>query len=357
MEKSSERAGWKCHAFSLSEPNRACLACSKPSSVVCPECKSCFCSDACQKIVRPTCCRNKNIQLLSQYLIEHVPHALALEACLTETHNFDEIRRVGLGCFRLANGMVQFGVILNGDVVRDFSRSMTPPDVDASGCGLAFPLIGLVCANKDMISGEMLAMLDALNSRKVPGKKLCYMAVLEPLQMEPRYHDQSLQSHMRNGLIDSVYWVRMIDTLEKPLHEHYKTADDAWSGETKGDAPGSSHELLILVIGDEMMILQAYFGHYTFKQWAKFNEPLRLGIDKRPINPMWKRQVLERPRFRGPLKGDERFELAKALDSLTINGNARYYADITGIQHTNEGIARKFQLKYVCLRLDGIRFN
>jgi hypothetical protein len=101
------------------------------------------------------------------------------------------------------------------------------------------------------------------------------------------------------------------------------------------------------------MIVQAYFGHYTFRQWANFDAPLQLGVEKEPIMEGWRRPILRNPCFRGVLKGNEANALAKALDSLTTKGNhIKTYANITGIQHDTASIANQYQLTYCRLNLN-----
>lgn len=106
------------------------------------------------------------------------------------------------------------------------------------------------------------------------------------------------------------------------------------------------------------MLFQAYYGYYSYRQWSDFEQPLTRRIDKSPKVPSWERQVKADPKFRRVLQSDgARAELAQTINSLSKKGkHIAAYADLTGITHNKQSIAKVFRVVHFRLDLNQLLF-
>lgn len=121
----------------------------------------------------------------------------------------------------------------------------------------------------------------------------------------------------------------------------------AWTT-TTARPPTSDHTLAILFANNECVLLQSYYGHYTFESWLAFDQPLMRSTSLPPASSAsWLRAIVPRPHYRKRLVGEaECMELAKSLDSLMDNDTCHLgvYAHLTGILHDKESIARSYKM-------------
>jgi hypothetical protein len=110
------------------------------------------------------------------------------------------------------------------------------------------------------------------------------------------------------------------------LRRHFQLNEDSNKFESVWDQvtdekPHSTHYLLIIQKGQQVVLLQSYFGHYTYLQWCNFNQPLAQIPTPPSTDPTWFREIIPHPKNRGILNLDDIKVLAQDLNKLTFPGD------------------------------------
>ncbi len=128
-------------------------------------------------------------------------------------------------------------------------------------------------------------------------------------------------------------------------------SDKFWEIMTSTKLP-SQHSLAIVILNKEAFIIQAYFGHYTFKEWLNFDNDLKYHSSPDDIKA-WRHSLNPKPKFRGKLTKDKLLDLTNSLISLTKeNNHIQTFSDITGIINTKETIEKSYFIGYLRIDLD-----
>jgi len=214
-----------------------------------------------------------------------------------------------------------------------------------SGCKLSRFMFGLLCMSENGFSGDVMGFLVLLTYSFPPQMRV---VGIQAHHGGFSHYENPISQFIRR---DCAFWVDLVDTRAKPLSRNYVSEDEAWDTESSRE-PTSSHSFLLLIVSDRAMILQGYYGHYSYGQWRDFSVPLERGVERAPKNPAWLRNIVPAPRFRGLLSWQQTTELALGIDSLSEEGNhIATFANITGISHDEASIAPFYLVRFCRLDL------
>ncbi len=226
-----------------------------------------------------------------------------------------------------------------------------------SGCSSVTALLALLCCNNTMIKGEYLIMIYLIycNLHKSIVRSGCFD--MSPIHT---YHNMFYYCPTRDLIINETFvnnfaYIFSLTPTNRDLGKIGLDNDNYFTWEFQTSKPiKSDHTLMIVYINGKGMIVQSYYGHYKYSGWSAFkNELTQMPIDQYPIMKGWHRQIQKSPKYRGFLTKDQMKYLLHDIRKLTLeNNHIGTYADITGIIHTDETIAKKYYVLAARLNLD-----
>ena len=224
-------------------------------------------------------------------------------------------------------------------------------------------MIALLCMSRkrDAIHPEMLAMI-AFLCRLFTGA-----LVQEPFNgfyMPPSNTIRNGKFGMtRMSHTNADFLIKKCEECVYLFHIHHKESstplidqlDEMWkeTTSTMTRTKSSNHYLLLIRKRDSAIIIQSFFGHYTFKQWCAFDQPL-MQIKTPPVeDENFFCPIDPNPRFRGILDLPKLNEFFYALHILTLSGvdHSKHYAHITGISLSSEMLSDSYKILYTRLDL------
>ncbi len=118
---------------------------------------------------------------------------------------------------------------------------------------------------------------------------------------------------------------------------------------------GANHYFLLVRKKEISMIIQCFFGHYTFREWCLFDKPL-VQIPTPPPHDQ-KSPIEPHPKYRGIMDTLKLTELFAAITSLTHQGDHRQaYLDITGVSLPLDSFPPNFDIRYSTMSYNHILY-
>src|SRR3990167_2016627 len=114
------------------------------------------------------------------------------------------------------------------------------------------------------------------------------------------------------------------------------------------------HSFVVFQNNDEFRIVQGFYGHYTYKQFAADTEELEsfIPICPKPTLKNWHGQVCPKPKYRGTFGREIMIELLQDLELLngphnkdSPKGHHDVYAEITAVMLRKEQMPNDFIIK------------
>lgn len=233
-----------------------------------------------------------------------------------------------------------------------------------SGCDAAISILYILCMNRgtQTVHPEMaaqLCFLDIIMHSKPPTikKPIVYSSLYSKftyneqgkyygrMALSNRFHHPILLQQRQTGVV--VFNIRdeRDSGLERTWEEQIATTT-------------TNHYFLLVVTPDASVIVQSFFGHYTYREWLDFEKPL-MQIKTPPAPRECFSPIEPYPEFRGKFDHGKRMKLLKALESLTIPGrnHRKTYARITGVQLKSEMMKESYTIRYFCLHPNQINFR
>jgi len=113
------------------------------------------------------------------------------------------------------------------------------------------------------------------------------------------------------------------------------------------------HFFIVFQENNEFRIVQGFYGHYTFQQFAAETENLEsfIPVCPKPTLKNWHGQVCPRPKYRGNFGKGKMAELLRDLELLNNRhkkGSTKHqdiYAGITGVKFKKEIMPKQFGIK------------
>ena len=119
------------------------------------------------------------------------------------------------------------------------------------------------------------------------------------------------------------------------------------------------HFFVVFQENDEFRIVQGFYGHYTFQQFAADTEDLEsfISMCPKPTLKNWHGEVCQRPKYRGTFGKAKMAELLRDLELLNNRhkkGSTKHqdiYAGITGVKLKKEIMPKQFAIKVLHVNL------
>jgi hypothetical protein len=239
--------------------------------------------------------------------------------------------------------------------LEDPSKMEICDDINYSGCSMVMGILPILASNNDNISGEIF-MINfiiscCMHSRVADNK----MVIINPDNIDTAnwvtHHPLEI---VNDPCVDNfVYLISLTPFDYSPSPNILTPGYSKWEHQT-GIPPVSNHYFIVVHINGKAVVMQAYYGHYTYSQWLKFNTPLeQMKIDGSPAIPDWFRKINNDPKYRRVLQTPELKSLLKDINSLMVDGDhISKYADITGILHDKNSISRRYNILAARMNID-----
>lgn len=232
-----------------------------------------------------------------------------------------------------------------------------------SGCDSVHNLLYMLCMNRRTrtINPEMVAQLclidavmhtapdkverpivyTSLSSKNTFTEKGLYYA---QVALAKDFHHLSLALPKQS----SVVLINIRDERDAGLGREWKDQLDCAS---------TNHYLLLITTTGGSVIVQSYYGHYTFREWCDFERPLKQ-IEAPPAPADFFCPINPRPAFRGKLSSYDHFRFLNSLERLTQERDDHHltYERITGILLKPSEMKKSYTIRYTCLNLNQIIF-
>lgn len=394
MERNLQQ--WKILGFTsgvFSTSKKVCTTCGKTGcNKRCPECKVIYCSESCQRrawpIHRYTCPTIDKLLTLfqSELLQSRYLGASSLygstgyqnfhekETSFDEWLDFLRNSSFNISSVRLSRES-EYNIRINDKETNiSLSRPIEMSDETFNN------LIHTGCRNSisnlltfawdpatDIIDSEVLSMLHCLDfmiRSSIPRDHVTIMILLDPLNTydaKMRYQlnaveaslDQVVRTNLRSPERAVIYCISFLSKNAGEKMEYDRTNPETqWKLATKVPVH-SDHCLLLVRCQDKGFLVQSYYGHYRYMEWLDFANDLTKCTLPEPVMPNWFRQIRSRPRYRGLLSLNQISEASASISSLTTNGDhIDTYADLTGIVHDRDTIAKSYNVIFFRMDLD-----